>query len=155
MVLVDPPDDLLQKITAEINPHSLQLHGGETPERIAEIRSKYPAVKIIKALPVGNEKDLDMIDIFSNIADFLLFDAKPADKNAMHGGNGIAFDWHILSGKKIATPWFLSGGLNAGNITQAIKQSGAKFVDVSSGVENSPGVKDAELIKQFVKVARA
>jgi phosphoribosylanthranilate isomerase len=154
MVVVNPPDDLLEEIKITVNPDFFQLHGEETAERIAEIRSKFPDTGIIKALPVANSDDVKKAEIFNSPPDFFLFDAKPTLPGMMHGGNGTPFDWRLLEDKKIATPWFLSGGLNALNVAHAIKYSGAKFIDVSSGVEASPGVKDAGLIKQFVKAVR-
>ncbi|MEK6745643.1 MAG: phosphoribosylanthranilate isomerase [Pseudomonadota bacterium] len=154
MVVVDPNDELLVEIASEMQPDYLQLHGNETPERLTEIRKKFPQIKIIKAVSVYNSVDIKKAEDFYDVCDFLLFDAKPTSGKMMHGGNGIAFDWNILAERQIALPWFLSGGLNSENIAQAIKISGAKMVDVSSGVESSPGVKDAGLIENFVKVVR-
>ncbi len=153
-VLVNPENDLLRQIAAEINPDFFQLHGEETPERLREIRSKFPDIGIIKSIPIRSAEDLLQTDKYIKLVDYLLFDAKPTNSNMMHGGNGLAFDWAILSGKKFNIPWFLSGGLNSENVAQAIKISGAKMVDVSSGVERSAGVKDERLINEFVKAVR-
>jgi phosphoribosylanthranilate isomerase len=155
MVVVNPDDKLLSEIAEVMQPDCLQLHGDESPERIAEIRKKFPALGIIKAISVRNADDIKIAEKFYGVADFLMFDAKPTSSDMMHGGNGIAFDWNIMAEKQIKSPWFLSGGLNPDNVAQAIKISGAKMVDVSSGVERAPGVKDADLIENFVKVVRA
>lgn len=154
MVVVNPGDELLEEIDRVMKPSYLQLHGEETQERISEIRKKFPKIGIIKAIPIRTIDDIKIAEKFYDVADFLMFDAKPTNNNMMHGGNGISFDWNILSKKKIAKPWFLSGGLNAENVAEGIKISGAEMVDVSSGVERSPGVKDAGLIENFVKVVR-
>lgn len=154
MVVVNPDDKLLSDIAGIMKPDFLQLHGNEMPERLTEIRKKFPKIKMIKAISMCNLDDIKIAENYYDIAEFLLFDAKPTNDKMMHGGNGIAFDWNILAEKQIALPWFLSGGLNSENIAQAIKISGAKMVDVSSGVESSPGVKDVGLIKNFVKVVR-
>lgn len=154
VVIVNPDNELLAKIARMVQPDFFQLHGEETPERLREVRSQFPDIGIIKSIPVRNVEDLGQADKYTKIVDYLLFDAKPSNRNMMHGGNGLAFDWNIMSGKKIMTPWFLSGGLNAENVAQAIKISGAKMVDVSSGVERSAGVKDERLINDFVKAVR-
>lgn len=173
VVVVNPLDDLLEEIVREVNPDFFQLHGEESAQRVAAIRSIFPHTRIIKALPIADSGDVNKVGDYNDPPDFFLFDAKPADKNALRGGNGVAFDWRLLRGetpaeacasgendnssglfRQFPTPWFLSGGLNAGNVSQAIKLSGAKFIDVSSGVETSPGVKDAGLINQFVKAVR-
>lgn len=154
MVVVNPTDELLDEIAGKMQPDFLQLHGDESTERLSEIRKKIPDKGIIKAIPVRNSDDIKKAEDFYGITDFLLFDAKPTNDKMMHGGNGIAFDWNILSGNAINKNWFLSGGLNAENIAQAIKISGARMVDVSSGVERSTGVKDEAMIEEFVKVVR-
>ncbi len=155
MVMVNPDNGLLTEIAREVNPDFFQLHGEETPERIKEIKNIFPYIGIIKSIPVRVKEDLIQTDQYIKIVDYLLFDAKPTNNGMMHGGNGLSFDWNILAGKKFTTPWFLSGGLNAENVVQAKKTSGAKMVDISSGVERSAGVKDAKMIEEFVKAARA
>lgn len=154
IVLVEPDDDLLAEIINKVQPDFLQLHGDETPQRLTEIHQKFPQIKLIKAIPVRDYEDIKQSEIFYDVADFILFDAKPTNSNMMHGGNGISFDWSLLAENAPLRNWFLSGGLNMQNITEAIKKTGAKFIDVSSGVESSAGVKDAELIKQFVNIVR-
>ncbi len=154
MVLVNPNDELLAEIATNMQPDFFQLHGDETPERLREIHKNFPQIKLIKAISVRNSDDIKKSEDFYDVADFLLFDAKPTNSNMMHGGNGISFDWSLLVDNASPINWFLSGGLNAENITDAIQQTGAKFLDVSSGVEKSAGVKSAELIENFVKVAR-
>jgi phosphoribosylanthranilate isomerase len=154
MVLVNPSDELLVEISSEMQPDFFQLHGNETPERLVEIRTKFPQIKTIKAISVRDSGDIKIAEDFYETSNFLLFDAKPTGDNMMHGGNGISFDWNILVGKAPKKNWFLAGGLNAQNITQAIKISGAKMIDVSSGVESSAGVKDARMIEEFVRTVR-
>jgi phosphoribosylanthranilate isomerase len=153
VVMVNPADDLLSEIQREIMPDFFQLHGDENMERILQIRKKFPQTGIIKAIAVESSADIENAEKFYDIADFILFDAKPV-KDMIHGGNGISFDWSLLTGNKMPEKWFLSGGLNAGNINDAIAKTGAKFIDVSSGVEESRGVKKPELIEKFIKAAR-
>lgn len=153
MVVVNPDDELLADITEIMQPDYLQLHGEETPEIISEIHKKFPGMGIIKVISVRTADDIKAAEKFYDIADFIMFDAKPTNSNMMHGGNGISFDWNIVAGYDKKN-WFLSGGLNTENVAQAIKISGANMVDVSSGVESAPGVKDTGLIKNFVKVVR-
>ncbi len=154
MVLVNPSDVLLTEIANIMRPDFFQLHGDESPERLAEIRQKFPQVKLIKAIPVHNSDDIKKAKDFYDVCDFLLFDAKPSGDNMIHGGNGISFDWSLLAGNTPTENWFLAGGLNAQNIKDAIMITSAKFIDVSSGVESSAGVKDAGMIEEFVKVTR-
>jgi len=152
-VLVDPSDLLLLEVSSVLKPDYLQLHGKETPERIAEIKQKNPGAKIIKGISVRTSDDVASAQRFAEVADMLLFDAKPP-AGMLPGGNGLSFDWALLANREFPRPWFLSGGLNADNVAPAITQSGAAFVDVSSSVESSPGVKDPALIHAFVKAAR-
>lgn len=155
VITVEPDDILLEQIISDIRPDFLQLHGGETPERLREIRKKFPRTGIIKSVPIRTADDLHKADQYIKTVDYLLFDAKPTNKNMMHGGNGLTFDWEILSDKKFIVPWFLSGGLTSENVSRAVKISGAKMVDVSSGVERSAGVKDKKLIEEFIKAAKS
>lgn len=154
MVLVNPDDELLAEIASGVQPDFFQLHGNESPQRLVEIRKNFPRVGLIKAIAVRNSEDIKKSSEFCEAVDFLLFDAKPTGSNMMHGGNGIAFDWTLLPGNTPSINWFLSGGLNTRNITDAIQKTGAKMVDVSSGVERSPGIKDAGMIEEFVKMAK-
>ena len=137
----------LNSIIQALRPGFLQLHGEETPAHVKAVRS-YFGLPVIKAIPVRNAEDIAGATIFDGVADYLLFDAKPP-KDALPGGNGLAFDWDVLRTFRSDTPWFLSGGLNPQNVTDAARQTQARFLDVSSGVESSPGVKDVSLIQQF------
>jgi len=131
----------------------LQLHGAESPERVAEIKDRY-GLPVMKAVGVADEGDLVALDEYLRVADQILIDAKPPKDAVLPGGNGLTFDWRLISGRRWAVPWMLAGGLNAGNVAEAIALTGARQVDVSSGVESAPGVKDAGLIRDFVSVAQ-
>ena len=152
-VLVDPDDALLAQAQSVLKPDYVQLHGKETPERVQDIKKNFPDMKIIKAVSVRSGDDVAQALRYADVADMLMFDAKPP-ANMLPGGNALSFDWALLKGREFPLPWFLSGGLNSENVAEAIRISGAKMVDVSSGVESAPGVKDAALIKAFVKAAR-
>ncbi|HYM33293.1 MAG TPA: phosphoribosylanthranilate isomerase [Candidatus Cybelea sp.] len=141
-------------IGAAVNAASLdllQLHGHESPERVAALKRLFK-IPAIKAVPLSSAEDLIKAAAFESVADWLLFDAKvPAlSKGALPGGNGLAFDWELLAGRKFKRPWLLSGGLNAGNVAEAVRISGAHAVDVSSGVESAPGRKDPARIGAFL-----
>ncbi len=154
-VFVDPDDRLLSEAVSGANLELVQLHGNENPERVAEIR-RLTGVPVMKAIKVAETSDLAPVHAFAAVADRLLFDAKPpkTKADALPGGNALAFDWTLLQGVDCQVPWFLSGGLTIDNVTDAVTISGAGFVDVSSGVESAPGVKDPALIKRFLdKVA--
>lgn len=146
-VLADPTDQELADVLTVLSPDMVQLHGNETPERVREIAGVYD-IRLMKALAIGNAADIEQAQSYVGYADMLLFDAKGADGSS--GGTGQPFDWALLKDTKITLPWFLSGGLNAQNVAEAIRITGAKKIDVSSGVESSRGQKDAELIKQFL-----
>jgi len=150
-VFVDADDDLLAAAIAAADLCLLQLHGGESPERVAAIRTT-TGVPVMKAIKVAEAADLDAVPHFAGVADRLLFDAKPPKTrtDALPGGNALAFDWRLLADVRCDTPWFLSGGLTADNVAEAVAISGARFVDVSSGVETAPGVKDPALITRFL-----
>ncbi len=152
-VLVDAPDALLAQIAAAIAPDFVQAHGRESPARIAALR-QFAGKGAIKALGVARSEDLAQALAFEAAADMLLFDAKPPP-GAPPGGNALAFDWKILANQRFSRPWLLSGGLNPDNVGEAISASGAALVDVSSGVETAPGLKDAAKIAQFLAAARA
>lgn len=130
----------------------LQLHGHETAERVAEVKARY-GLPVMKAMGVAGEGDLAALREMSLVADQILVDAKPAP-GALPGGNGLAFDWRLLVGRKWLCPWMLAGGLTADNVAQAVQQTGARQVDVSSGVESAPGVKDPAKIAAFVEAAK-
>ena len=154
---VDPDDALIDSILEGAPDIAMfQLHGGETPARVAEVRAR-TGKKAMKAIKVSEAADLDAARSYLSVADMLLFDAKPpADmKNALPGGNAVSFDWTILSGRSWPLPWMLSGGLDPENVADAIRISGAPAVDVSSGVESAPGVKDPARISAFLKAVAA
>lgn len=158
-LFVDPDDALLATVLAQVPLDLIQLHGGESPGRVAEIRTRItvPAnLAILKAITVASRADLDLANDYDEIADMLLFDAKaPTDMaDALPGGNGLVFDWNLLTGRQWRRPWMLSGGLDAGNVAQAVRISGARAVDVSSGVESVPGVKDPVAIKAFLDAVK-
>jgi phosphoribosylanthranilate isomerase len=152
-LVVDAQDELLSDISGAVKPEFFQLHGSETPERVSAIRA-LTGRPVIKAIRVAGPEDVVNATAYLEAADLLLFDAKaPATlKNALPGGNGIAFDWTLLEGKR---GFMLSGGLNPGNVAEAIRITGAPMVDVSSGVESAPGKKDTALIAKFIEAARA
>lgn len=152
-VMVDPDDALLRAVLARLRPDFVQLHGGEAPDRVAAIRAGF-GVKVIKAVPVRDATDVAAARGFEDIADRLMFDAKPPTSGGLPGGNALTFDWSLLTGCAWRRPWFLSGGLDAANVAAAIAQTGAPAVDVSSGVEAKPGVKDPARIAAFIAAAR-
>lgn len=154
LLTVDADDASLAAAIAALNPAFLQLHGAETPERVAAIRAGF-GVKVIKVIAVGERADRDLIRRYDDIADMLLFDARPPPDAYRPGGNGVGFDWSLLAGLATKKPWLLAGGLTAGNVAQALRETGAPGVDVSSGVENAPGVKDKDKIAEFVAMVRA
>jgi phosphoribosylanthranilate isomerase len=153
-LLVDPSDEAIASAIAAAQPDFLQLHGRETPARIAEIRGRFNK-PVIKALPVADASDLPVVASYEPVADMILFDAKAPDGATRPGGHGAAFDWQILRGHSFKRPWILGGGLNAENVARAMDVSGAQAVDVSSGVETAPGVKSAEMIAAFVAAAKS
>jgi phosphoribosylanthranilate isomerase len=149
-LFVNPNDQTLQEVLNEVPLTMIQLHGGERPSRVQEVKETFN-LPVIKALPIGNADDLRNTENYEGIADWFLFDAQPHD---LPGGNGIAFDWEIMKGFKSETPWMLAGGLSLENVIEAINISGAVAVDVSSGVENKTGVKDASKIEAFISNAK-
>ncbi|HEY3779231.1 MAG TPA: phosphoribosylanthranilate isomerase [Rhizomicrobium sp.] len=151
-LLVDPVDDALVEIIGAVKPDWIQLHGRETPRRVAEVRARF-ATRVIKALGISDQTDLQQIAGQERVADMLLFDVKPSAGDTA-GGNGRAFDWKLLRGLTVRKPWLLAGGLNAGNVAAAIRSANAPGVDVSSGVETAPGIKDADAIRAFVTHVR-
>jgi phosphoribosylanthranilate isomerase len=154
-VFVDPDDDLLDKTLAQVSLEALQLHGAETPERVRAIKARTGRV-VIKALKVAEPEDLAPVAAYAAVADLLLFDAKPPkEPGRLPGGNGLAFDWRLLRDLRVGCPWLLSGGLSAGNLEAAVTLCRAPAVDVSSGVERRPGVKDPAKIRQFLGLAAA
>jgi phosphoribosylanthranilate isomerase len=156
-LLVDPDDDLLGKVTGEVEPDLIQLHGRETPERVRAIRAKFGR-PIMKAVSVATRADVSAASSYLDAgaaADIILFDAKPPpDPAALPGGNGLMFDWHILDAVPEGQPFALAGGLDPDNVAAAIRLTGAGIVDVSSGVESAPGIKDRALIRRFIRAAK-
>ena len=152
-LVVDESDDRLAAIAAQVRPDFFQLHGRETPARVAEIRDRF-GIPVIKALPVAEPGDIARAADYDGIADMFLFDAAPAADATRPGGHGAAFDWQMLNGRQFSRPWFLAGGLNPENVARAITVSGAVMVDVSSGVESAPGVKSESRIAAFVAAAK-
>jgi phosphoribosylanthranilate isomerase len=151
-VTVNADDSLLRAIASAVAPDYLQLHGAEPPARVQQARS-FAAKGVIKALAIADDKDLAAAAAFEDVSDILLFDAKAPPGAALPGGNGAAFDWRLLKGRRFGKPWLLSGGLSAENLAAAISESGARAVDVSSGVERAPGVKDPDKIAAFLAAA--
>jgi phosphoribosylanthranilate isomerase len=155
-VFVDPDDDQLAATLAKVALDLLQLHGGESPRRVAEIRARFerPVMKVVK---LAKEEDLAAVPAYADLVDRLMFDAKPpkAAKNALPGGNAVAFDWRLLAGTRWPKPWLLAGGLDADNLAEAVRTSSAPGVDVSSGVEDAPGRKSPAKIAAFLAAAKA
>jgi len=154
VLLVNPGDEDIAQAIEAINPDLIQLHGSETPERVAEIRAmiKRP---VMKAFGIAEPSDLKALTPYAGGVDRILLDAKPPrTANALPGGNGLAFDWELCRKSAVSGRFALSGGLDAGNVGRAIAVTGAAVVDVSSGVERSRGVKDVELIRKFVEAVR-
>ena len=154
-LVVDADDAALAETVEALDPDLLQLHGSETPERVAAIRARFGR-PVMKAVGIGDQADLAAIEAYRAVADRLLLDAKPpAATEALPGGNGLAFDWRLIAGLDPEKPVMLSGGLDSRNVAAAIATTGVRAVDVSSGVERRPGEKDPEKIAAFVKAARA
>lgn len=152
-LLVDPDDALVAAVIEALSPDLLQLHGKESAARVAQIRSRF-GLPVMKALPVGRREDLDVLPAYAEVADRILFDAKPEPGALLPGGNGRPFDWQLLAGLDVPRPVMLSGGLDAGNVSQALAAVHVDGVDVSSGVEDAPGVKSPAKIHAFVAAAR-
>lgn len=152
-VVVDPDDDLVERLTRILEPDDIQLHGRESPARLKDLAGKNSA-GLIKVLPVSDASDIDRARDYEGVADGLMFDAKPPPDADRPGGAGVAFDWSLLSGRRFERPWFLAGGLDPWNVGDAIALSGAPMVDVSSGVERGAGLKDAVLIEAFLAAVR-
>jgi phosphoribosylanthranilate isomerase len=153
-ILVEPADDMLAELVATGALSALQLHGKETPERVAAVRARFK-LPVWKAISVKTRADIDAANAYAGAADFLLFDAKTPDGAALPGGMGLRFDWTLLQGVSIASPWGLSGGLGIDNVADAIRITGAPLVDVSSGVEDAPGIKSVDKIMAFCKAVSA
>ncbi len=155
-VFVDAPENVIEETLDDVGLDILQLHGSESPEAVAAIRARF-GLPVIRAVKLATPDDLAVAKAQEAVADMLLFDAKPPPEmtGALPGGNAISFDWRMLAGYRGAKPWMLSGGLTAANLAQAVAITGAEMVDVSSGVESRPGVKEPALIAAFAAAARA
>jgi phosphoribosylanthranilate isomerase len=149
---VDADDAILDAIVDAMPLDMLQLHGHETPDRVAWIRARY-GLPVMKVIGVRDEADLGAVFEHSTVADQLMIDAKPPKGALLPGGNGVAFDWRLVAQRRWLRPWMLAGGLTAANVAEAVRLTNARQVDVSSGVETAPGVKDAVLIADFVAAA--
>lgn len=154
-LVVDVQDDLLDRLTAEVDIDMLQLHGAEPPERVAEIRTRY-ALPVMKAVGIRDADDVVQIARYEAVADQLLIDAKPPrEAGFLPGGNALSFDWRLIAGRTWVKPWMLAGGLTSQNLAEAARLTGARQLDVSSGVESAPGVKDMDKITAFLRAAKA
>jgi phosphoribosylanthranilate isomerase len=153
-LVVDADDDLLTSVVDVIEPDILQLHGSETPARVAEIRRRFGR-QVMKAIPVAAPGDAEAALRYAGSCDLILFDAKAPAGATRPGGNGAQFPWDFLAGVKDKVAYMLSGGLSPDNVAAAIRATGAGIVDVSSGVESRPGEKDPALISRFLRSAKA
>lgn len=151
-LFVDPDDDLLDEVLGKVPLDIIQLHGSESPDRVARIKS-LTGLPVMKAVGLSDPSDLPALTDYGLVADMLLVDAKPPRDADLPGGNGLSFDWRLLVGRKWLRPWMLAGGLTAQNVAEAVRLTGAPAVDVSSGVETEPGVKDEALIRAFISAA--
>ncbi|MDH3231780.1 MAG: phosphoribosylanthranilate isomerase [Alphaproteobacteria bacterium] len=151
-LFVDAGDADIDAVLARAPLDMLQLHGAECPERVAELRAR-TGLRVMKAVPIAAASDVERATAYYAAADWLMFDARPPKDmtNALPGGNALAFDWLLLKGWDFPLPWMLAGGLDAGNVAEAVRLSGARFVDTSSGVEDSPGVKSPDRIREFLQ----
>ncbi len=152
-LVVDADDAQLDALLAQVPVDILQLHGAETPARVTEVKARY-GLPVMKAVGVAGPDDLAALETYAQVADQLLVDAKPPKGADLPGGNGLSFDWRLIAGRRWPVPWMLAGGLTPANVAQAVALTGAGQVDVSSGVESAPGVKDAALIAAFCAALR-
>jgi len=148
-VVVSPDDMLIEQLIQAGGIDVLQLHGKEPPERLVAIRSRFPKLQLWKAIPVKTKADIGTARAYQAVSDLILFDAKTPDSADLPGGMGLRFDWTLLANYRTSGPWGLSGGLDPNNITEAIRITGTPLVDVSSGVESAPGIKDVDKITAF------
>jgi len=141
-------DAIMQSVPVDM----LQLQGDETPARVVEIKARY-GVPVMKAIGVADASDLAVLDVYARVCDQILVDAKPSKDAELPGGNGLSFDWRLIAGRRWTVPWMLAGGLTAENVAEAVRLTGATQVDVSSGVESAPGIKDKKKITAFITAA--
>lgn len=153
-LFVNPTDDELMAVLNQVRLDLIQLHGSESIERVEEVRLTF-GLPVMKALAIADENDVESAKKYDGVADRLLFDAKPPKDATRPGGNAIAFDWALLTDTTWSVPWMLAGGLTRENVQDALVQSGALAVDISSGVESEPGVKSPEMIEAFIRCAKA
>ncbi len=150
---VDADDAQLDALTGTVPLDMLQLHGAESPARVAQIKARY-GLPVMKAVGIAEAADLAQIDVYARVADQLLIDAKPPAGAPLPGGNALPFDWTLIAGRRWPLPWMLAGGLTPENAAEAVHRTGARQLDVSSGIESARGVKDAALMQAFAKAAR-
>ncbi|MEM9196961.1 MAG: phosphoribosylanthranilate isomerase [Pseudomonadota bacterium] len=148
-LFVDPEPEALQAVLARVPLDIIQLHGRETPETVAATRAQ-TGLPVMKAIGVAEAEDIERIADYEAVADQILVDAKPPKNASRPGGNGLAFDWRLIAGRRWAKPWMLAGGLTPENVEEAVRRTGARQVDVSSGVESAPGHKDPAAIRAFL-----
>jgi len=153
-LMVNPNDSDAQSIARELSFDMIQLHGAESVERVAELKV-LTGLSVMKAIGIEGPDDIARVHAYEDVCDRILLDAKPPKGAVLPGGNALSFDWSLIAGEKWCKPWLLAGGLNAGNLAEAVKTSGTSFVDVSSGVEDAPGQKSVEKIRAFLDLARA
>ena len=154
-LFVDVEDETIAKTLAAVGLDMLQLHGGESPARVAEIRARF-GLPVMKAVKIAGAEDVAAAEAYLGVADRLLFDAKPPKEmtGALPGGNALTFDWQLLAGKTWPIPWMLAGGLEPANVAEAARISGARALDVVSGVEDRPGLKNPDKIRAFLAAAK-
>ena len=152
-LVVNAGDAELDALTSGVPIDMLQLHGSESPERVSEIKTRF-GLPVMKAVGISDAEDLAALTEYGQVADQILVDAKPPRKSELPGGNGLSFDWRLMTGRSWPVPWMLAGGLTCENVAEASRLTGATQVDVSSGVEIERGVKDADLIRHFVAAAQ-
>ena len=152
-LVVNADDAMLDQLTQTVPLDMLQLHGTESPDRVTQIKTRY-GLPVMKAVGVADAADLPQLETYARVADQLLVDAKPPKGADRPGGNALAFDWSLIAGRRWPVPWMLAGGLTPQNVALAVLRTGAKQIDVSSGVESAPGVKDPDLIRSFMAAAK-
>ena len=149
-LVVDPTDQELDSLLGAVPIDMIQLHGHETVERVSEVKQRF-GLPVMKAVGISDETDLNQLNEYSRVSDQILVDAKPPKDANIPGGNGLAFDWRLIAGRRWPTPWMLAGGLTNKNVAEAARLTGARQFDVSSGVETLTGVKDIQLISDFIQ----
>ena len=153
-LVVNADDRFLDALIESVPLDVLQLHGSETPERTAQIKQRY-RLPVMKAVGVATAADLVALEAYMRVSDQVLVDAKPSEEENLPGGNGLAFDWDLIVGRRWPVPWMLAGGLTPANVASAVRLTGARQVDVSSGVESLAGVKDPDMIHAFIRAAQS